>query len=110
MRKILILCVLMALVGLRVCSQTSQTFSTSGTWTCPAGVTSITVECWGGGGAGGGATGNPSAGGGGGGGSYVKNTALAVMVGTTYTVNVAAAVTGNTGAGTNGNSSWFGST
>ena len=30
-----------------------NTFTTSGTYTVPAGVTSITVECWGGGGAGG---------------------------------------------------------
>ena len=50
----------------------------SSTWTCPAGVTSIQVECWGGGGAGGSASkatssGNRS-GGGGGAGSYVKKT------------------------------------
>ncbi|HNP98256.1 MAG TPA: hypothetical protein PKK99_04345, partial [Bacteroidia bacterium] len=33
----------------------TQTFSSSGTFTAPAGVTSVVVECWGGGGAGGGA-------------------------------------------------------
>jgi hypothetical protein len=41
----------------------------SGSWTKPAGVTSIKVECWGGGGNGGGA---PN-GGGGGGGAYAQN-------------------------------------
>ncbi len=34
----------------------TESFTTSGTWiwTAPAGVTNITVECWGGGGGGGG--------------------------------------------------------
>ncbi len=58
----------------KVSAQTlTQTFATSASWTCPPGVNSIIVECWGGGGAGGGATGAPAAGGGGAGGSYVKN-------------------------------------
>ncbi len=91
-------------------SQTTQTFSTSGTFTVPAGVTSIQVEAWGGGGAGGGATGNPSGGGGGAGGGYVKNTSLTVIPGTTYTVTVGTGGLGSTGAGGAGNSSWFGST
>ncbi|MDI6046469.1 choice-of-anchor D domain-containing protein [Flavobacterium yafengii] len=91
-------------------SQTTQTFSTSGTFTVPAGITSIQVEAWGGGGAGGGATGNPSAGGGGGGGGYVKNTSLTVIPGTTYTVTVGNGGVGSTGTGGAGNSSWFGST
>ena len=34
--------------------QESQTFTANGSFTVPASVTSITVECWGGGGAGGG--------------------------------------------------------
>lgn len=34
----------------------------TGNWICPAGVTSVTVECWGGGGAGGGATGKTGGG------------------------------------------------
>ena len=90
--------------------QTVVTFNSTTTWTCPAGVTSITVECWGGGGAGGGARGNPSAGGGGGGGSYVKNTTIPVVPGTTYTVTVAAPVNGTTNNGANGNDSWFNTT
>ena len=53
----------------------------TGTWMTPAGVTSITVECWGGGGAGGGATGYPAGGGGGAGGSYVKNSSVSVVTG-----------------------------
>ncbi|MGA8006666.1 MAG: hypothetical protein WCA17_11240, partial [Burkholderiales bacterium] len=42
-------------------AQTTVTFTTAGTtsWTAPAGVTSATIQAWGGGGAGGGATGNP---------------------------------------------------
>ena len=63
----------------------------SSTWTCPTGVTSIQVECWGGGGAGGSAStatssGNRS-GGGGGAGSYVKKT-IAVVPGTVYNLSV----------------------
>ena len=34
--------------------QTTETFNASTTWQAPAGVTSVTVECWGAGGAGGG--------------------------------------------------------
>ncbi|MFM7217362.1 MAG: hypothetical protein ACKO1U_05035, partial [Bacteroidota bacterium] len=82
----------------------TQTFTTSGTYTVPAGVTSITVECWGGGGGGGGAShsgsGN-SRGGGGGGGSYSRKT-LTVTSGQTLTVTV-----GSGGAAaTAGGDSW----
>lgn len=90
-------------------AQTTETF-TSGTasWTVPAGVTSITVECWGGGGGGGAATSNASAnvgnqfvaaGGGGKGGMYT-NTTFNVTSGTVYSVTVGAGGTaGNTSAG-----------
>lgn len=88
-------------------SQTTQTYSTSGTFTVPAGVTTIQVEAWGGGGAGGGATGNTSAGGGGAGGGYVKNTSLSVTPGTNYTVNVGTGGIGNNTAGAIGGNSWF---
>ncbi|WP_298151813.1 choice-of-anchor D domain-containing protein [Flavobacterium sp.] len=88
----------------------TQTFTTSGSFTVPAGVTSIQVEAWGGGGAGGAATGNPSAGGGGSGGAYAKNTAVAVVPGTVYTVTVGTGGIGALTAGANGGSSWFGST
>ncbi len=91
-------------------SQTPQTFTTSGTFTPPPGVTSIKVECWGGGGAGGGATGNTSAGGGGGGGSYVRNNAITVVPGTSYTVTVGTGGVGAATAGPAGGDSWFGTT
>ena len=32
-------------------AQTTVTFPSTTTWTCPAGVTQITIEAWGGGGA-----------------------------------------------------------
>ena len=88
-------------------AQTSITFPSTTTWTCPAGVTQITIEAWGGGGAGGGATGFPSAGGGGAGGAYVKNTTLSVTPGTSYTVTVGATKSGTIGGAQNGNPSSF---
>ncbi|MEZ4738033.1 MAG: hypothetical protein R2818_01420 [Flavobacteriales bacterium] len=81
-------------------SQVSETFTTSGTFTVPAGVTQVTVECWGGGGRGGTRTTN-GRGGGGGGGAYVRSN-VSVSPGN-YTVTV--------GAGSNstsaGGDSWF---
>ena len=110
------LAAIIALLGLLLCcantslGQVTQTFTTSTTWTCPVGVTSITVECWGGGASGGGAT-PQKAGGGGGGGSYVTNT-LAVTPGNTYThtVGTGGAVGGATGPvnyGLKGNNTTF---
>ena len=89
--------------------QATQTFSSSGSFTVPAGVTAITVEAWGGGGAGGGATGNSSAGGGGAGGSYVKNIGYTVIPGNAYTVTVGTGGVGSTTAGSSGGDSWFNS-
>src|SRR5688572_14659394 len=88
---------------------TTITYTATSTWTAPAGVTSVTVACWGGGGAGGGASGNPATGGGGAGGSYVTSV-LVVVPGTAYTVTVGAAktATATSNAATNkGNPSWF---
>jgi gliding motility-associated-like protein len=80
-------------------------FNTVGTttWTCPSGVTTITVQCWGGGGGGGGVAtlANSPASGGGAGGSYTSNT-VTVVPGTTYSVTVGAGGSGGTNAGTNG--------
>jgi hypothetical protein len=93
---------LMLLTGLNAFGQTVQTITTTGTWTCPLGVTSVQVECWGAGGGGGAATGlTGRAGGGGGGGSYVKNTTLTVVPGTIYTVTIGAGgVAGTTSSAT----------
>jgi hypothetical protein len=71
-------------------------FNNSTTWTCPPGVTSVDVECWGAGGSGGSAVGTLGrAGGGGGGGSYVKNT-VNVVPGTVYTITVGTGGTAGT--------------
>ncbi len=71
------------------------TITTSGTWVCPAGVTSVQVECWGGGG--GGASSQNSSnlypGGGGAGGNYSKAT-FTVVPGNSYTVTIGAGGTG----------------
>jgi hypothetical protein len=86
-----------------------DTYTTAGTysWTCPAGVTSITVQCWGGGGAGGAGTSAAiGAGSGGAGGAYVSSS-VAVTAGTAYTITVGAGGTGGTGVGGAGNGSWF---
>ena len=76
----------------------SQTFSGSGTFTVPAGVTSIVVECWG---AGGGGSNRAGAAGAGGGGAYTRGTITGLIPG-----NPVAIVVGTGGvAGSNGNAS-----
>jgi hypothetical protein len=103
MKKIILILFLWIFCGTAF-TQTSV-FTSSGTWTCPQGVTSVTVECWGGGGAGGaGGSANGQPGGGGAGGQYVKKENITVTPGVTYTVSVA---TAQTVAGGNGNDSWF---
>jgi hypothetical protein len=85
-------------------TQTNQSFTTSGSFTVPAGVASITVEAWGGGGKGGSKGGNGSGVeyGGGGGGAYAKSV-LPVISGQTYSLNV-----GSGSATTSaGRDSWF---
>lgn len=81
---------------------TVETFTSSTTWTAPAGVTTVTVECWGGGGGGGDAEGNPAAGGGGAGGCYALKE-VAVTPGNNYTVTVGA----GGAADLYGGDSWF---
>jgi len=68
-------------------SQSQQTFTTSGTFTVPSGVTSIVVECLGAGGGGSTITDNGLRGAGGGGGAYA-NSAIAVTPGNSYNVVV----------------------
>jgi|GEM_PF-1931576 len=74
----------------------------AGTWTVPAGVTSITVECWGGGGAG-------RYGAGGAGGAWTQET-LAVSPGQAFDFFIAASQPYSAdGAETIGQDTWFGS-
>ena len=70
-------------------SQNSVTFTASTTWTCPAGISSIQVEAWGGGGgAKNSANGAGNVTGGGGGGAYARRNTITVVPGTTYTITV----------------------
>jgi hypothetical protein len=87
-------------------SQTTETFSTPGTfnWTCPAGVTSVDVSCWGAGG-GGSTRSLNGVGGGGGGGAYAGGT-VSVTPGNTYTIVVGS----GGGPAVNGGNSSFNST
>ena len=89
-----------------VCGQTSYTTSGDHTFTVPAGVTKIKLECWGAGGAGGGNTSRNDGAGGGGGGAY-SSSIITVIPGNTYTVHVGAGGVGSIGNGSNGGDSWF---
>jgi len=94
-------------LGFNLQGQTTQTFTSSGSFSPAAGVPTLNVECWGGGGGGGNAshTGTgTSRGGGGAGGAYSKKI-LSSPIGT-YTVTVGAGGTG----GNAGTDSWFGCT
>lgn len=75
--------------GNTINGQTTAVFTADGTWTCPAGVTTITVEAWGAGA--GGKTGGGTkgfTGGGGGGGAYAKINTVSVTPGMSYTLTV----------------------
>jgi trimeric autotransporter adhesin len=72
----------------------SQTFNVSGTFPVPAGVTSITVEAWGGGGKGGSRTSGSNGYGGGGGGAYSRSV-ISVTPGQIFDVTVGAGSTSN---------------
>jgi hypothetical protein len=82
--------------------QTTETFTTSGSWVCPAGVTEVKVEAIGGG-AGGRTTEstNGHTGGGGGGGAYAVRDAITVVPSTSYSFTVGS----GGGASTAGNNS-----
>ncbi len=79
-----------------ILAQTTVPFTSSGTWTCPAGVTSIKVEAYGGGGGGGRGEGfsGDNGGGGGGGGAYTVINTVTVSPATNYNITI-----GNGGAG-----------
>ncbi len=86
-------------------AQTTTTFTASGNFTVPCGVTSIQVQAWGGGGGGAG-DGNTSsasgAAGGGGAGGYSSST-IAVVPGTVINFTIGAAGAGGSGAVNGGN-------
>lgn len=92
-----------------ILGQGSQTYNNpannglpANTFTAPAGVTSITVECWAGGGKGSAITTGNVGGGGGGGGGYSRKL-ITVVPGNNYTVNVGAGSTTTAAGG----DSWF---
>lgn len=68
-------------------------FTTSGTWTAPAGITSANIDAWAGGGGGGRGTGGGNTGDGGGAGAYSGGT-VTVIPGNVYTVSVGKAGVG----------------
>lgn len=86
--------------------QSSQTFNSSGTFTVPAGVSSLTVQAWGGGGAGGGSTSDGNSGAGGASGGY-SNGILAVTSGASIPYVVGVGGNGSTENGTSGGNSSF---
>ncbi len=102
MSKVLFLITSSLLFTLGINAQVTQTFNSSGSFTVPAGVTSITVRTWGAGGGGGSLA---DATGGGGGGAYASSV-LTVTPGATYSVSVGLGGT----AGNPGASSSFGGT
>lgn len=79
----------------------SQTFTASGTFTVPAGVTKVLVEGCGGGGAGGGTSSNKFAGSGGGG-SVGGTNVFNVVSGSTMNITIGAGGVGSTTSGGNG--------
>lgn len=85
-------------------SPTTVTLTSGTTWTAPAGVTSIQVECVGGGGGGGNSN---SGGGGGGGAAYARRNSITVTPGMmyTYTIGSGGASVGNNA--TNGGTTTF---
>lgn len=107
-RLLRVFCLPLFLVAASLAQATTATFTSSGTWTAPAGVTSVDVEVWGGGGAGGGQDQNSDGGGGGGGGAYSKKLSITVVPGNSYTVSVGAGGVGVTGgSGGTGGDSYF---
>jgi hypothetical protein len=85
-----------------------DTYTSTGTWLCPYGVTSVQVESWGAGGGGAGEDGT-DAGGGGAGGAYSKTNAITVIPGNSYTVTVGSGGAGGLDGspGSNGGDSGF---
>lgn len=80
----------------------SVAFTSNGTWTAPAGVTTAFISGCGGGGGGGAGNGAGASGGGGGGGASAYRTRVACVPGTAYTVTLGAAGTAGVNGGANG--------
>jgi uncharacterized membrane protein YuzA (DUF378 family) len=109
MKKIIFFVLPLLFLPVSFYSQTTVTLTAPGTstFTVPAGVTSLNVECWGAGGAGGGTAGNATAaGGGGGGGGYSMNT-VGVVSGSSINYTIGAGAIGTTANGGNGGSTSF---
>jgi hypothetical protein len=79
----------------------TETKTSSGSWTCPANVFNVTVECEGAGGGGGFGAGLGNSGSGAGGGAYASSV-VPVVPGTVYSYVVGAAGVGGTSATING--------
>jgi hypothetical protein len=86
------------------------TYTSSGSWVCPAGVTKVYVSGAGGGGGGGGGKQGGSGGGGGGGGAKADRVSLTVATGTPYTITIGAGGAGGAAgaAGAAGGTTSFG--
>lgn len=83
----------------------SETFNSSGSMMVPCGVTSITVECWGGGGGGGGSA-SGKGGGGGGGGGY-SNIVISTTPGSVINYVVGLGGSGSVSNGADGGTTSF---
>lgn len=83
----------------KVPQTTTYAYTSSTTWTCPTGVTSVEVRCWGAGGGGGGADATDANAGGGGGGAFAKKQNLTVIPGSVYTITVGAGGTAGPAGG-----------
>ena len=85
-----------------VTSLRSATFTASGSWTCPSGVTQILLDGCGGGGGGSCGAGSAANGNGGGGASSVIGRVVTVVPGTIYTITIGAGGSGGTSSSTTG--------
>ncbi len=113
MRKINVVILLSLFLPMTVLA-TTDTFTSSGTWVAPGGVTSVDIDVWGAGGGGGGSRGGVAGceGSGGGGGAYSKKLSASVIPSNSYTVTVGAGGSGGSYGfggtdGVDGGDSWF---
>ncbi|NNS66823.1 hypothetical protein HL457_04500 [Escherichia coli] len=101
-----------ALENLGLGMRGTAVFTSTATWTCPAGVTTVYIDACGGGGGGAYGTLNATGGGGGGGAQAVRRSAISVSPGQTYIITVGlggvAGVVGSVNGG-NGGTTSFGS-